>query len=111
MMTTSRSTARFRFGATLGVLLIATEFTAAGMQVRWGPAVLRQKPEWYASAEARAIADNVIRWQSPHGGWPKNTDLAAVPPAPEALADARNGVPPPTRSTTGPPPHRCDFSL
>ena len=88
-MTTRRSTARFRFGATLGVLLIAIECTATAAPVRWGPAVLRQKPEWYASAEARAIADIVMRWQSPHGGWPKNTDLAAVPPAPEALADAR----------------------
>ena len=81
-------TARFRFGAMLGVLLIAAGFTVADTQVRWGTAVLRQKPEWYASAGARAIADNVIRWQSPHGGWPKNTDLAAPPPSREA--DRRN---------------------
>ncbi len=82
-----RSTARFCFGATLGVLLIAAEFTGADTQVRWGAAVLRQKPEWYASAAARAIADNVIRWQSPQGGWPKDTDLAAGPPSPAALPE------------------------
>ena len=82
-----RSTARFRFGATLGVMLIAAGFTGADTQVRWGTAILRQKPEWYASAEARSIADIVIRWQSPQGGWPKNTDLAAPPPSPEALAE------------------------
>ena len=45
-----RSTARFRFGATLGVMLIAAGFTGADTQVRWGTAILRQKPEWYASA-------------------------------------------------------------
>jgi PelA/Pel-15E family pectate lyase len=81
-----RSAARYHFGATFGLLLIAAGFTVADTQVRWGSAVLRQKPEWYASTGARAIADNVIRWQSPHGGWPKNTDLAAPPPSPEALA-------------------------
>jgi len=58
--------------------------------IRWSDELLRQKPEWYVSAEARAIADNVIRYQSPQGGWPKNTDLAAPPrspadiPAPDA---------------------------
>jgi PelA/Pel-15E family pectate lyase len=50
-----------------------------GVQVRWGAEVLRQKPEWYASVEARAIADSVIQYQSPQGGWPKNVDLA-IPP-------------------------------
>jgi PelA/Pel-15E family pectate lyase len=49
--------------------------------VRWGPDVLRQPSDWYASVEARAIADSVLQYQSPHGGWPKNTDLA-VPPRP-----------------------------
>jgi hypothetical protein len=85
----NRSDARFHFGAALGVLLIAAGFNPAKAQVRWGSAILQHKPEWYASAEARAVADNVIRWQSSEGGWPKNTDLAAQPPAPEALALAR----------------------
>jgi PelA/Pel-15E family pectate lyase len=40
--------------------------------------VLRQKPEWYASAEAVRIADNVLLWQRRSGGWPKNTDMAVV---------------------------------
>ena len=84
-----KSISRVCFGATLGVLLIAADLTGADTQVRWGKAILRQKPEWYASAGARAIADNVIRWQSPQGGWPKNTDLAAAPPSPEALAESR----------------------
>ncbi len=82
-----RSTAVFCFSATLGVVLIAAEFTGAQTPARWGKAILRQKPEWYASAGARAIADNVVHWQSPQGGWPKNTDLAAPPPSPEALGE------------------------
>ena len=34
----------------------------------------RDKPdEWYRSEEGKRIADNVLSWQSPQGGWPKNT--------------------------------------
>jgi hypothetical protein len=34
----------------------------------------RDKPdEWYRSEEGRRIAENVLSWQSPQGGWPKNT--------------------------------------
>jgi PelA/Pel-15E family pectate lyase len=43
--------------------------------------MLDQKPDWYASRDARTIADSVVRHQSPDGGWPKNTDLG-TPPAP-----------------------------
>jgi pectinesterase len=28
--------------------------------------------DWYRSAEARQIADNILSWQSPQGSWPKN---------------------------------------
>jgi PelA/Pel-15E family pectate lyase len=41
--------------------------------------VLQQKPDWYASAVARAVADSVLLYQSPAGGWPKNTNLATPP--------------------------------
>lgn len=58
----------------------------ASAQVRWGPGVLRQKAEWYASAEARAAAASVIRYQSHEGGWPKNHDLFAPPASDAALA-------------------------
>jgi PelA/Pel-15E family pectate lyase len=39
---------------------------------------LRQKPDWYASAEALRVADNVLSYQYPSGGWPKNIDMAAA---------------------------------
>lgn len=40
---------------------------------------LRKGDEWYRSAEARTVADNVLSWQSPLGGWPKNEDTASKP--------------------------------
>ena len=59
-------------------------------QARWSPAMLQQPTAWYSSAEARAVADNVLQYQSAHGGWPKNTDLSQ-PPSPAALAAIEAG--------------------
>lgn len=58
--------------------------------VRWSNRLLRAQPAWYASAEARAAADNVLRYQSSEGAWPKNTDLVA-PVAEAALAEIQSG--------------------
>jgi PelA/Pel-15E family pectate lyase len=58
--------------------------------VRWGGDVLKQKSEWYSSAEARAAADNILRYQSEAGAWPKNTDLLA-PATAAALAEVQKG--------------------
>jgi PelA/Pel-15E family pectate lyase len=60
----------------LFVLLVAAA-------IPWGGGVLNQKPEWYASQEARTLADSVIQHQAADGGWPKNTDLG-TPPSPAA---------------------------
>jgi len=61
-----------------GVFLHTAVFAAPP---KWGSSLLRQSPEWYASAEARAAADSVLLYQSSFGAWPKNTDLlAAVTP-------------------------------
>jgi PelA/Pel-15E family pectate lyase len=35
---------------------------------------LDKAPAWYASAEARHIADNIVSFQTPAGGWGKNAD-------------------------------------
>jgi PelA/Pel-15E family pectate lyase len=37
---------------------------------------LRQKPEFYTTAEAVRIADNVLLYQRDTGGWPKNIEMA-----------------------------------
>ena len=81
-----RSTTLLSIGITLAVVFFHAESSVADAKARWGSAVLRQGPEWYASAEARAMADAVIQYQSPHGGWPKNTDLGEPPASAEALA-------------------------
>lgn len=57
---------------------------------RWSSDYLEQPPSWYSSAEARAVADSVLQYQSQAGGWPKSTDLARAPLTP---AD----IPPPGR--------------
>ena len=42
--------------------------------IAWADA--QKKPdEWYASAEALRIADNVLLFQRDSGGWPKNIDM------------------------------------
>lgn len=62
---------------------VSVRLAAAGVLI-WGclsPALAtgswrnyRDKPdEWYRSEEGRRIAENVLSWQSPQGGWPKNT--------------------------------------
>jgi PelA/Pel-15E family pectate lyase len=35
--------------------------------------------DWYASAEAKKMADSVLSYQSPRGAWPKNIDTATQP--------------------------------
>jgi len=37
---------------------------------------LNKPDEWYASADALRIADNVVLYQRSSGGWPKNIDMA-----------------------------------
>ena len=39
----------------------------------------KRSVEWFQSEEGRRIADNVLTWQTPHGGWPKNRDTASEP--------------------------------
>jgi len=43
--------------------------------VSWKDA-MRQKPDWYFSAEAIRIANNVLDYQHENGGWDKNIDMA-----------------------------------
>ena len=58
---------------------------------RWGPSYLGKDAEWYATDEARAVADNVLAYQSRVGAWPKNWDLAAPATADEINVLNRGG--------------------
>lgn len=77
-------------------VLAALSFLAGAVHgaeaiTRWGEDVLKQKPAWYGSAAARAIADSVVQYQSPQGGWPKSTNLAVAPRSPEDIPPTGRG--------------------
>ena len=44
-------------------------------RVSWN-AILQQAPAWYGGADAVRVADNVLLYQHPNGGWGKNIDMA-----------------------------------
>lgn len=54
-------------------------------------ALLARDAAWYASAEARLIADNVVSFQTPAGGWSKNTDFISRPRSAGQPFGAENG--------------------
>ncbi len=60
-------------------------------EYQWGEALLKQAPEWYKSAVARDIADNVLQYQTVAGAWPKNTNLAEAARSAEYLHKVRTG--------------------
>ena len=47
-------------------------------QVTWKKS-LSQPADWFATAEARELATTVALYQTPSGGWPKNTDFSEPP--------------------------------
>lgn len=58
-------------------------FTSGVKPVKyWSTDFLKRDQKWYGSAEALAIAKNVIQYQSSQGGFPKSTDLARAPLTP-----------------------------
>ena len=70
---------RFLFSFALFALAMTAPAWSA---VRWSDC-LRQPAGWYATPEASALADKVLLYQTVHGGWPKNMDMAAPPSAAE----------------------------
>ena len=53
-------------------LLAATSFMAQPTMSFKG--LLRMPAEWYATPQAQSIADSVMKYQYPSGGWTKNID-------------------------------------
>jgi PelA/Pel-15E family pectate lyase len=65
---------RARFFSANSHALAGTASQAIGT-IAWADA--QKKPdEWFASAEALRIADNLLLYQRNSGGWPKNIDMA-----------------------------------
>jgi PelA/Pel-15E family pectate lyase len=52
---------------------------------------LKDSADWYRSAEARRIADILLSFQTPAGGWSKNTDFTNRARQPGELFGAENG--------------------
>lgn len=69
------------YGRLLAALAGVSAFAAAA-PAPWSSAYLRHPLAWYASPDARAVADSVVQYQSTRGGWPKSTDLARPPRSP-----------------------------
>jgi PelA/Pel-15E family pectate lyase len=64
-------------GARHGTVFTVSDEVLSKLTVAWRDC-LEQKPEWYASADALRVADNVLLYQRETGGWPKNIDMAVV---------------------------------
>jgi PelA/Pel-15E family pectate lyase len=58
----------------IAFLLLALPPGSSGA-VRWTD-VLNQSSSWHSSDEARRVAENVLLYQHPNGGWAKNIDMA-----------------------------------
>ena len=52
---------------------------------------LDREPGWYGGDEARHIADILASFQTPAGGWSKNTDFTTNPRTPGEMFGAENG--------------------
>lgn len=52
-----------------------TSIVPPSKSITWNQA-LRQEKEWYSTAEAIHIADNLLLYQHNNGGWNKNIDMA-----------------------------------
>lgn len=76
-----------------GLLAATLILSPAGLAgaVRWND-VLKQPVEWYASAEARTVADTVLLYQDTSGGWPKNRDMTVLPPPRPTPPDPHDSV-------------------
>ena len=58
--------------------VVAGRASAAGPRLEWNASagnILKQRPAFYGSDEARRIAETVLLTQRNTGGWPKNRDM------------------------------------
>ena len=54
--------------------------------------ILAQPTTWYKSPEAQKIAQNVLLYQHPNGGWEKNLDMVQPPKTPPKETTIDNGA-------------------
>ena len=66
---------KLRFTTLYVLILLILSSSDANVPSRYA----KQSVEWFQSEEGRRIADNVLTWQTPIGGWPKVRDTASEP--------------------------------
>lgn len=60
-------------------------------KVTW-KSVLSQPVPWYKTTEAQRLAQTVLLWQNPNGGWEKNQDMVAPPKTLSSETTIDNGA-------------------
>lgn len=68
------------------VHLIIASLIAATALAGETDSLLKKPSDWFKSAQAREIGQNILTWQTPNGDWPKNTDTVTVPRSTNAAA-------------------------
>ena len=48
--------------------------TVPVVPMSWNQARRQTKYEWFVSKQAKAVADSIVKYQLPTGGWVKNQD-------------------------------------
>lgn len=67
-----------RFVVALACLLVSCLLVGDGWAAQ-GPANYLHRPDsWFAGAEAKQVAANILAWQATQGGWPKNADTTTA---------------------------------
>ncbi len=54
---------------------VTCAISSTASAISWNRAQ-RQEARWFGTAEGRAVVENVLWYQLPSGGWPKNLDMA-----------------------------------
>ena len=59
------------------ILLLALnmDISAQASKQKWPDIINKSEPAWFATAEAKAVAENVLLYQRNIGGWPKNIQM------------------------------------
>jgi pectate lyase len=70
---------KYRRPLALLAVIVLLGLAGEGRAARGPQRYLRKPDEWFAGAEARRIAANILSYQSDLGGWPKNVDTTSAP--------------------------------
>ena len=57
------------------ICVVNTSIQAQVHDQKWSEIINKSEPAWFATAEAKAVAENVLLYQRNIGGWPKNTQM------------------------------------